>query len=347
MRTKLLFLTTLALLFGLVSSGSAATTWTGAVDQDWTNAGNWDAGVPDSGNNAYIEAGVPGAIIDDTMNVDVAKVAVGFELAGDAYLTMTGGTLNVYDRVYVGGEKGDRSSIGHFTMENGTIKYNATSGDRKFYIGYKGPDDQGYFTMNAGLIDTAGKFYIAGETADSYGVMTMNGGTANAASRVRVGGKGGIGYLYMNDGTFLCADDFGINDEDAGGGEGYLYMTGGSITTDDRFRLNYKGKSDSVAEVYLHGGIIDADRITFNDSAESGASALLDITLGSLLVSGDKVADIQDYIASGLITGYGGQGEVLTHYDSGLDKTVVTAIPEPATIALLGLGGLSLLRRRR
>ena len=39
-----------ALLFVSVSLSAATRTWTGAVDQRWSNAGNWDSGVPQPGD---------------------------------------------------------------------------------------------------------------------------------------------------------------------------------------------------------------------------------------------------------------------------------------------------------
>jgi hypothetical protein len=44
-------------LFGLFTSLNAQTEWTGAVNTDWFNAGNWDNGLPDIGNDATIPLG--------------------------------------------------------------------------------------------------------------------------------------------------------------------------------------------------------------------------------------------------------------------------------------------------
>ena len=66
-----------------------------------------------------------------------------------------------------------------------------------------------------------------------------------------------------------------------------------------------------------------------------------------MVLAGDEEADIDAYIAAGLITGYDGAGTVEVSYDAGCDLTTVTAIPEPATMVLLGLGGLLSLRRRQ
>jgi hypothetical protein len=50
---------------------------------------------------------------------------------------------------------------------------------------------------------------------------------------------------------------------------------------------------------------------------------------------------------AGLITAYGGTGIVHADYNAGTSQTTIWAeIPEPATMLLLGLGGL-LLRKKR
>jgi len=354
MRKKFMFLMAFVLMFGIVGTTSAASYWNGSGTSSWTDPCSWTGGVPGATDNGYIEAEVPKAIIDYTMNLSIAKVAVGYQTAGDAYLYMYGGTLNVNDRVYVGGEKGNKSSNGHFIMKFGTINLTDESSEKKFYIGYKGPE-KGYFTMDGGTINNAGKFYIAAEKSGSeigWGVMTMNGGTVNvnaASKRMRIAGKGGTGTLNMNGGTIHSTDDINMSEE---GGYGYLYMTGGNIIADGDFQLAYKAKEGvpCVSEVHLDGGIIDVGNLTFFASAADLAtpSASFDITLGSLLVTGDVVSVIQGYVDSSLITAYSGYGDVLVNYHPVRDKTIVNAIiPEPATIALLGLGGLSLLRRRR
>ena len=48
----------LAVFCLLAATAFSQTTFTGAVSDDWDDAGNWDNGLPAEGNNATIPAGL-------------------------------------------------------------------------------------------------------------------------------------------------------------------------------------------------------------------------------------------------------------------------------------------------
>ena len=240
----------------------------------------------------------------------------------------------------------DAGTVGTFTLEGGTVTITGEeSSDRKFYVGYKGGlvnTSKGYFIMSGGLLQGVGKFYIAGEKSGSeagWGQVTQSGGTINVTEgsmRVRIGGKEGTGTYIMSGGTLYSGDDIIIADGD--GSTGQVDMTGGYMRADGDFKVG-AGDATASAILNLHGGTISAGNLSFDTDCGS-----MDITTGTMLLDGDESTKVTDLVTGGYITAYGGAGTVIVSYEA--DVTTVTAIPEPVTIALLGLGGL-LIRRRK
>lgn len=111
-----------------------------------------------------------------------------------------------------------------------------------------------------------------------------------------------------------------------------------------------KGAGAGAATVTLNiasTGLVDIDELEINAGNDATLTTLIDITTGGVmkvLMSEDGLNDLVRARRAGQLVGDGGANGVKI-YDDGAGKAVAV-VPEPATIALLGLGGL-LLRKRR
>jgi hypothetical protein len=72
---------------------------------------------------------------------------------------------------------------------------------------------------------------------------------------------------------------------------------------------------------------------------------ILNIEGGTLSLPGDMTGVVDGYVLSGNLLAYNGAGTIVRNFNG--TNTIVTAIPEPATMLLLGLGGLCLFRKRK
>ncbi len=342
----------LALMLSLVSIASGANrTWTnGNADQKWGTATNWDTVVPLSADIVYINTatgpvlGTGDTGIGGTVNVAAATGTTGA-------LTVSGGRLNIYDKVQIG-----VSSTGSLNMTSGTIDI-----ARYDFSIAAGNGSTGSMTMSDGVIHVGRKFYVGGSSVAGSGnaSFTMSGGSigivmsgstitpldfvmANSAAAVCTGD--------MSGGTITITNNFNV----AMLGTGTFTMTGGVINIiNGKVRTNNNASSNGTLN--LDGGTVYANGVYIRglDPLYLGQSTgLINITQGKMVLNdldGSVKTLVEGYVTGGGIKGYGfaDLSHVLVSWDNVALKTTVTAVPEPATITLLGLAGLVLIRRRR
>ncbi|MBN2455115.1 MAG: PEP-CTERM sorting domain-containing protein [Sedimentisphaerales bacterium] len=180
--------------------------------------------------------------------------------------------------------------------------------------------------------------------SNTHTTMTISGGSITGTGYLLTGtgSLSGKSTFYLEDGTITFPRVIvGHNIYSGATDKGYLHMTGGTLNATSSLELH---KADSLGQLNLYGGTINAG-VLYMDTGH-----LLDITEGVMYLDGDQTDagdDLQTWITDDWIIAYGGAGTVMSEYNFGSDQTKVWGIPEPATIALLGLGGLVLMRKRK
>ena len=175
--------------------------------------------------------------------------------------------------------------------------------------------------------------------------LTITGGSLTVGDRIWAPwGNTYTARIIMSGGTLRANGSFAYFIGQRG--VGYLDMTGGDAIV-NRFDVGDAG----TGIVSLDGGTITCNSFNMN-----GISSM-DITGGVLFIQhtwSGYPGYIQNLVNNHQITAYGyGPGDpgwgttynILAEFDGA--KTTVTAIPEPATMALLSLGALALLRKRK
>lgn len=301
----------LAILLALVGSSWAATVdWDGGGDGcSWIDNTNWKNDVlPGSLDTAIIRGTSPDP---GNSNVSINNTQTGtcaiLSVAQNDTATVT---VNTGGTLTVAGNAirvGWTSNTGYFNISGGTVTASAGS----LEVGKN--DGQGEVVQSAGSAAYK-NMYLGEGSSSSKGSYYLNGGSVTT------------GWLSGKGGNF------------------YYEQTAGCLTA-SQLRLNY---STGSGELHLDGGTMH----TTGNLAMNG-SRKMDITGGTLTLADTDQVDynnILTYVSNGWITGYdfADLNHVIVSWDEASEVTTVTAaVPEPATISLLCVGGLALVQRRR
>jgi hypothetical protein len=257
----------------------------------------------------------------------------------------------------------------------GTIAIDAEFDSNLSHSGYNVLHTAGTIARGAGLaafklgsgttwvVDGAGVGYnTRGVSVGVGSSFTLNQGTADLTNNSRDTSVSGAGAsIEVNDGVLLVGRDMIVNTD------GSFTVNGGTVTIADEFYT--QGFSSSPLGFFFNGGSTTAKNfhvdkpatatfggstagsleLTFGLDADANSDITLDWLGGSLMEL--TVAGTDQAFYEGLFTGgdllFEGSGAGSFGDNFQVSGETLSLIPEPSSLALLGLGGLCVLRRRR
>lgn len=172
--------------------------------------------------------------------------------------------------------------------------------------------------------------------AQGFGQLVQGDNGPGGVIRIRDGGSltsgnnwTGIGYnrearmIVETGGVLNCASHLWIGHLEPG--VGTLDITGGTVHVASQLGLGWSGGTGYVN--ISQGGVLNLTQ--FDPTQAIRGASVLDIESGKVVINGDRLSEVLDYIAAGRITGYGGAGTPIAEYNiSQPGKTTITAIPD-------------------
>ncbi len=201
MHIKRVFLTLGFLLAALSGSALAAfvpnTSWQGDVSNSWSEAGNWDSGVPTSSSQAAVDdSGGYSVVISSGVNAVASAIQTGWGGGAVSHMTIeAGGTLALGNFLTIAQEAGTNATV---TMSGGVI-----DAEGNISVGYSGT---GVLNMTGGNVyigpPAGGKSLRIGVNSGSNGHVNLHGGSITTTG-LTMRENGGVGTMDITAGTLI------------------------------------------------------------------------------------------------------------------------------------------------
>ncbi|VGO14848.1 hypothetical protein PDESU_03418 [Pontiella desulfatans] len=331
-------------------TASAVTKWNVNSDGNWTNAANWDAGLPDATD-------VTSSTKPYTIRVDSTADALKFWNGNDSEVSsldiQTNGNLSVVQDVNINEFSNATYKYAGLQLNDGSL-----SADNLNVAARPTSHGEGSLVMNSGSIDLSDSFNIGKSLNgwEAHGVATMFDGSFDVGNNFHVGGavnERGTGVLNVHGGTFSATNGFVyvggyenpasytnrgsgtinvyggavnlggnvVNISRAGSSDGTINMYGGLLTASANVQMDSDTDIGGRAEINLYGGEFLAEA-GLDINHDSG----IHVAGGILTWAGtDGIAEITNQVNLGRITWANGLTNMLTEsWDASFTNTVTT-----------------------
>ncbi len=170
-------------------------------------------------------------------------------------------------------------------------------------------------TVSAGQV-------AAGDNGPGGFLIVTNGGNlaASATDWSAIGYNNTMEMIVESGGSASFGNHLWIGFDP--GSDGTLILNGGTVSVAGMFGLGWNGGKGSAQ---VNGGTLTLSQWSAGSPGSIVGASVLDIRAGTVVITGNQVSSVNNFISSGKITGYGGTGIVSNSFNG--VSTTLTAIP--------------------
>ena len=244
------------------------------MSQDWSNASNWNNGVPNAGNvDAIVNTATGNYPVLSSAATAGRDIRIGADVDGrldhSAGLLSTGenswfylGYLGAQATYNLANTAGSGGTLTGFGQGSGSLNVGGSAKNGNLFIGLDGGTSSTLNVNTTGTVAAGGIFL--GSAGASSGTLNIDSGTVDVSGEMQVGASyfsnGGSGTLRVSGGSVtanVITFARGTNNQAAMTGTGTF--TGGTINSKQWFTLGFAGNSSNVSTVTNSGSTINVN----------------------------------------------------------------------------------------